>query len=175
MLTARRPGMYRANAHAKRAQGSKLLRSYSPLACHPKGERKTTGGLKDAGATPLPNGTLVNTTLLPLLPDRQANASYPQRERRETCSPRPLDGTAEIFAAPCLILNQRVFLEFLARFSLPPLGGPREAVKQHLNRSSVTMHHNCECKYPYVNTVLCNASPVAVVCPPACRLIYTVK
>ena len=138
MLTARRPGMVRANAHAKGALGSKQERSYSPLACHPKGGSVQQRGLKDAGATPLPNGTLSDTALLPLFPDRQANAGCPKRAKREPPDP-PIDVTADEQPRTSSS-TYGYFWSFWYGSPSLPLGGPGEAVKQLLNcQSSIIM------------------------------------
>ena len=51
-----------------------------------------------------PIGYPLKATLLPFLPDRQANASYPKTEKKQLLNP-PIGWAAGIFAAPHLILN----------------------------------------------------------------------
>ena len=90
-------------------------------------------GLKDAG---VPRLSLTGPSNLPLpylsFPTDKLMPATP-RERKKSCSTRPLWVSAGIFAAPCLILNHLGYFGIFGTV-LPPLPQwSREAVKWPLN------------------------------------------
>ena len=78
-----------------------------------------------------PKGYPLKAALLPFLPDRQANASYPKREKKELLNPPHWMGGGYFCSPAPHPQPQRVFLEFLVQFSLPPLSGPERRWSSH--------------------------------------------